>query len=204
MLHRGKPRRRIDGHVPSWVKPDGRRRRGIEARRPSRVSVPTHRAHVSKGACAVRVSPPSRGGAASGNRVHQSGSPSPAGSARGPGMGTSTAVIDARRSSTTGPTVRDLRKESRRGEIVRRKALPIDTCPLAFTREKAAAISVRRGVDSTPEIPRWGRIARRATERQTGRPLVRDSGRTRPNASRRSACHGGRRDRPGPEAHGVP
>lgn len=76
MPRRGKPKRRIDGYV---LRGETRstRRRGIAARRPSRASMPTHRAHVfERRRAPCEVSPRRR--RASGNRVHHSGSPSPA------------------------------------------------------------------------------------------------------------------------------
>lgn len=65
-------------------------------------------------------------------------------------------MIDARRSRNHGPTVGDLRKEITVGEIVRWKAFPIDTCSHAFTRRRAAAISVRRRRRLHPETSAVG------------------------------------------------
>lgn len=122
-------------------------------------------------------------------------------------MGKSTAVIDARRSRKHGPTAGDLRKESPVDEIVRRKALPIDTCSHAFTRGRAAAISVRRrrrlhpessavgahrasndgASDGSASRPRFGKnTPERATEERMPRRSTRPS---RPGSVRGAVKH---------------
>lgn len=128
------------------------------------------------------------------------------GSAHGPGMGKSTATIDpvealprvsaaiADRRSHRG-TLRKVRSDD---ALVRWKALPIDTCPLAFTRGRAAAISADEGDDSAPENLRGGGASRVGDGASDGSASLHDSGRTRPNVRTKSACHGGRRpSRPG-------
>lgn len=101
------------------------------------------------------------------------------------------------RSSSGGRSVHRhrerLRKERRSGEIVRWKTFLADARCLPFTGRMEAAVSIGRATTLRVSKARTGRIARSVTERHTGRPHGRTSGRKRPRGRSEERMPDGRK-----------
>jgi hypothetical protein len=107
------------------------------------------------------------------------------------------ASIPTARSSSGGREVEwhreRLRKERRSGEIVRWKTFLIDARCSPFTGRVEAAVSIGRTTTLRVSKDARGRIERSVTERHTGRPHGRTTGRKRPRGRSEERMPDGRK-----------